>query len=315
MKYTVGLVADLCADLLFRSQEAPVYGQTEIFVDDYTVEVGGSAAIFASQFTKLGGKLAFLGAVGDDLFGNFLLQRLTELNMDTGLIQRIPEMKTAIGLGLAKGDDRAMLTYSGSLQAINSGHIQNSGILERIDHWHIASYFLLEQLQSYWPVLLPLLRSKGVSISLDTNWAPLENWDVVRDILPLVDVFLPNEAEALHISGQKDLESAGRTLAQQTELVIIKCGAAGALAFTKEEVLRIPVPETLTSDLVIADTTGAGDNFDAGFLYAWLQEKPLMECVQLGIRCGTHSLSALGGIEAQVTSDKISIWNNSSMPL
>ena len=69
MTFDVALVADLCADMLFKGDARPTYGQVEHFVDDYQIELGGSAAIFASQFTRLGGRVALYGMVGEDLLG------------------------------------------------------------------------------------------------------------------------------------------------------------------------------------------------------------------------------------------------------
>lgn len=300
MTYDVAVVADLCIDLLFQGDVTPIYGQVEQFVDDYVVEIGGSAAIFAAQLAKLGGKTAFVGAVGKDALGDFLTQRLQDLNIGTDFLHRLDGVKTAVGLGLAKQDDRAMLTYSGSMQAITAGHVLTSGALEQSRHLHLAGYYLLEQLHPFWENALPTLKAKGMSISLDTNWAPKGNWQAILPILPFVDVFIPNEAEARHISGQTDLETAGKWLAQYAGMVIIKQGAEGAAVFKADAFQHFPIPEVLLQDLQIADTTGAGDNFDAGFLYAWLRGETLESCIRLAMRCGTRSLTQMGGIAGQI---------------
>ncbi|HMQ48373.1 MAG TPA: carbohydrate kinase family protein [Saprospiraceae bacterium] len=300
MKYEVAVVADLCIDLLFQGNVTPIYGQVEQFVDDYTVEIGGSAAIFAAQLTKLGGRVAFIGAVGDDAFGDFSTHRLQELGIASTYLQRLAGVKTAVGLGLAKQDDRAMLTYSGSMQALTATYILQSGVLEQSRHLHLAGYYLLEQLHPFWANTLSSLKAKGMTISLDTNWAPKGNWEAIAPILPLVDVFIPNEAEAMRISGQADVAAAGNWLAQYSGMTIIKQGAEGATVFQGNTIQHFAIPEFLLQDLHIADTTGAGDNFDAGFLYAWLQGAPLKNCVQLAMQCGTRSLSQMGGIAGQI---------------
>jgi ribokinase len=85
-------------------------------------------------------------------------------------------------------------------------------------------------------------------------------------------------------------------------LTVIKRGARGAVAFDSASGDRFELPGASLDERSIADTTGAGDNFDAGFLFAWLKGAPLGHCVKLGTRCGISSLAYMGGIEGQLTS-------------
>ena len=141
-----------------------------------------------------------------------------------------------------------------------------------------------------------------MTVSLDTNWSPAGDWDAVREILGYVDVFAPNEEEALHISGMDNVEDAGEWLSRLVKLTVIKRGARGAVAFDSAAGNRFELPGASLDERSIADTTGAGDNFDAGFLFAWLKGAPLGHCVMLGTRCGISSLAYMGGIEGQLTS-------------
>jgi ribokinase len=301
--FDVAMVADLCADMLFRGDVRPVYGQVEQFVDDYEIDVGGSAGIFASQFTRLGGRVALHGVVGEDLLGRFVRERIVSLGISPEYLRTTSQSKTPVGLGLLAQDDRAMLTHVGCWREITIDSVQRSGVLTAARHLHIAGYFLLQELQPHWPTLLSSLKAGGVTISLDTNWAPLGDWNAVRAVLPYVDVFLPNEGEALHISGKNDLAAAGELLAGITGQTVIKCGAQGAVAFTRKERQQFAVPPALLENLRIVDTTGAGDNFDAGFVFAWLRGAALADCVALGMKCATASLAAIGGIEGQLRGD------------
>jgi sugar/nucleoside kinase (ribokinase family) len=112
---------------------------------------------------------------------------------------------------------------------------------------------------------------------------------------------LPNAAEAMAISGASTPEGAGRALSRVCRLVVIKCGKEGAVAYRRGK-QQSPGVQAATLPRV-ADTTGAGDSFDAGFLRAWLLDKPIERCLELGVRCGSTSLAALGGIEAQYAGD------------
>lgn len=300
MKNEIVTIADLCVDLLFVGNVKPIYGQVEQFVNDYTVELGGSTAIFSSQFTKLGGQIRLIGKVGDDVFGHYLVERLLGLKVSPDHIIKSASEKTAVGLGLAYHGDRAMLTYLGAMGELSGDEILSTKLLEKPQHVHITSYYLLGHLQDFWKEQVPLLKQKGATISLDTNWSPFGDWQAVHAILPFIDVFIPNEQEALHISGQSSVLEAGQWLSNFCALTVIKCGGEGAVAFEKDKtVTSFEVPAYLKQDLKIVDTTGAGDNFDAGFLKAWLSGHELKDCVRDGMICGTMSLKQVGGIASQ----------------
>ena len=239
MQYDVAVIADLCVDILVKGDVVPVWGQAEQFVDDYCLELGGSAGIFATQFARLGGRVGLYGTVGNDLFGRYLRERLTGLGVATEHVSTSERFKTPVGLGLIRKDDRAMFTYQGCLQEITFEAVEASGLLAQAPHLHIASYFLLDALRPHWPEVLPRLRERGMTVSLDTNWSPNGNWDAVREILGAVDVFVPNEEEAMRISGSDSVEDAGKWLGDRVKLTVIKRGARGALAFDRETGNRV----------------------------------------------------------------------------
>jgi sugar/nucleoside kinase (ribokinase family) len=290
-------VADISVDLILRGNVRPRFGQFEQRIDDYTLELGGSACIFASQFVRLGGAAGVIGVVGDDPFGDIVLARLQAIGVDVARLRRDPSVRTGLGVALAEPDDRAILTYVGTIDAVLPEVLTDEVALS-CRHWHVASYFLLTRLRDHWPGWLGQLREAGWTISLDTNWDPDASWEGVAELLPLVDVFLPNQAEALAISGMTDVVAAGRALAARGPLVVIKRGELGALAFKDDQ--HWEAPALLVAPTAIVDTIGAGDCFDAGFLRAWLLSKPIEHCLELANRCGAASLTAAGGIEAQL---------------
>ena len=304
MKLDLIAIADLCIDILIDAQVKPEYGQVEQLADQYAIDLGGSVGIFASQFAKLGGSAGLISKIGDDPQGRIILQSLEKAGVDLSLVEIIPVEQTPMGLNLSCKGDRAMLTYLGTLKLIEPS-VFSPSLLDRATHWHIGSYFLLNNLIPAWPGWIKTLKESGITVSLDTNWDPEENWERVHHILPLIDVFLPNEAEALAISGKENLMEAGQFLAAQCPLVVIKKGAEGALLFADNEVIDFKIPAELLVDLHIVDTTGAGDNFDAGFIFEWLAGRDFNTCLYRAVQCGTESLKALGGVKSQIVLKKI----------
>ncbi len=295
-RFDVLAVSDMCVDMILYGNVRPQFHQVEQIIDNYELEVGGSANIFISQMAKLGATAGIIGWVGKDSFGEFLRTNLNTIGVDTTYVKTHPSVKTGIGVALAEKQDRAILTYPGTIDATTTGDLRQS-LLNETRHWHIASLFLLQSVRSCWKAWLSQCRKAGVTTSLDTNWDPEDRWEGVTDLLPLIDVFLPNEAEATRLTGEGDVYRAAGKLASAGNLVIVKRGAKGAIARKGEQLWELH-PEREAHD--IADAIGAGDNFDAGFIYGHLLGWGVDACLALGHRCAVSSLAAPGGIRGQL---------------
>jgi len=289
-------VSDMCVDLLLSGNVRPRFGQVEQLIGAYHLELGGSANIFAAQMAKLGAQAGVIGALGADPLGTFALGRLQSLGLDTGRVWVDARLQTGLGVALIEGNDRAILTFPGSLSAVGPDRLPDLAS-EPCRHWHIASYFLLDRLRSVWRAWLAACRRAGITTSLDPNWDPENRWRGVRELLPEVDVFLPNRAEILAIAGGTDPRMAALELSAAGPLVVVKCGADGVLAAWRGQVWEAP-PLPLQSPVV--DAVGAGDNFDAGFLCGRLSGWSVPNAIALGQRCAVASLASSGGFAGQL---------------
>ncbi|MCL2364078.1 MAG: sugar kinase [Defluviitaleaceae bacterium] len=293
-KYDVITAFDICVDFLMDlGQTEPEFGQKEKLVDNYGLEMGGSACIFATQCAKLGLATTGAGTAGTDNFGTFMLECLERDGVDTMHIRRGTD-KTALTLCLNKtGGDRAILTYMGKMDTVQAAWLDE--LLPQARHLHICSYFLLKSLQSEYPALLKKAKELGVTVSLDTNWDPEENWDGgIKEILPYVDVFLPNENELMLITGKDNVEDALRYVGQFVPTIAVKCGADGAYAYQKGDIIKVDAMK-----ITVADTVGAGDSFNGGFMYGYLNGLPMEECLKCGTTCGSLNASHHGGTAGQ----------------
>jgi sugar/nucleoside kinase (ribokinase family) len=129
--------------------------------------------------------------------------------------------------------------------------------------------------------------------------ATLADPEVVAS-LRSIDIFAPNQKEALRLTGEQTIGAALGRLAELTPTVVIKLGADGAIARSQGQQVHIPA---LPVNAV--DTTGAGDNFDCGFLYGWLKSYSLEDCLRCGNFCGGRSITAHGGWDASPTSSQL----------
>ena len=293
------ILGDANPDLVLTGDVEPEFGQRERLLDGAHLTVGGSGAIVACGAARLGLRVAFCGVVGDDLFGRFMRDELDRRGVDVKGLVVAPDRSTGLTIVLARPDDRAILTYEGTIGDLRAGSIDTE-FLAAASHVHVASYFLQGHLAPDLPVLFERVRANGATTSVDPNWDPSERWDGgVRGLLSHTDVFLPNATEAVHIAGTASVDEAVIALAASAGLVVAKTGPDGAVASRGDELVRAPAP---TVDTV--DTTGAGDSFDAGFLVSWLAGDPLERALAIANACGGLSTRALGGVDAQPTIDE-----------
>lgn len=295
--YDVLVIGELNVDLILTGEDVvPEFGQVEKLVDNATLALGSSSAIFACGASRLGLRVAMAGKVGDDDFGRFVLRTLQERGVDTAPVVVDPEIKTGLTVHFARGNDRAMLTYLGSIAAFRANEV-DQGLFAQARHIHLGCFFLQTGIRSDLAGLFQAARMTGATVSLDPGWDPAEHWNgALRQALTHVDIFLPNEQEAIHIAATADLEPALDRLAQRLPLVVVKLGARGAIARRGEEKAHCSAFEVQA-----INTTGAGDSFDAGFLYAYLHQRDLATCLRWGCACGALATTEIGGIAGQPT--------------
>jgi sugar/nucleoside kinase (ribokinase family) len=293
------VAGEINPDLILSGDVVPTFGQVEKLVDSADLTIGSSSVIFACGAARLGLKVAFIGKCGDDVFGRFMLEEMQKRGVEIRHVIVVPGGSTGLSVILNRGVDRAILTHPGLIPALRAEDIPDS-LLHQAWHLHVASYFLQPYLQKGLPELFEKARSFGLTTSLDTNYDPLEQWQGFDRLLSVTNIFLPNEAEAKSLAAEEDVNDAADILSGKVDTLGIKLGAVGALGIRHGEKIMVPsIPVRLV------DTVGAGDSFDAGFIYGVLQGWPLEKALRVGTICGALSTREAGGTTAQPTLDEI----------
>ncbi len=295
MKFDILVAGEINPDLILSGDVVPEFGQVEKLVDTATLAIGSSSAIFACGAARLGLKVAFIGVCGDDVIGRFMLDELSKHNVHVGNVIVRSDGQTGLSVILNNGSDRAILTHSGLIAELTASDIPDD-LLRQSRHLHVASYFLQTKLQPDLPSLFQHAHSSGLTTSLDTNYDPSGMWAGFDELLSVTDVFLPNQTEALSITKSSDVEPAAKQLAHKAKHVVVKLGAEGALACSQVSLFKatsIPV--------IVIDTVGAGDSFDAGFLYGYLNNWEIEKSLRLACVCGALSTQQAGGTTGQPT--------------
>jgi len=287
------VVGDCNPDVLVMGSDVdPAFGQQEKLVDGISLVIGGSAAITAVAAARLGLRVALVAAVGADPAGEFMRDQLAAEGVDVGSVVVREGAPTGMTVALSRGADRAILTAPGAVASLTTQDVPTA-LLTRARHVHVSSYFLLEH--SLGPGLAAMLRAAraaGATTSLDTNWDPAGKWgdDHLYASLAQTDVLLPNETEALRITGAPGLPAAAEILAAAGPRLVVKLGERGVLCADGPVWHRAELPPVTP-----VDATGAGDCFNAGLIGGLLRGLALPDAAALGCAVGALSTRAVGG--------------------
>ena len=290
------VVGDCNPDVMVLTGDVtPAFGQQEQIVPAVSLVVGGSAAITAVAAARLGASVELVAAIGDDAAGQFMLGELRRAGVGTGHVIVRRDLPTGMSVALSRGGDRAILTALGAIASLTAVDIPAEAF-RRTRHVHVSSYFLLaDSLGPDLATVLAAARSAGAATSLDTNWDPSGRWrsDALSAALAETALLLPNEAEALALSGAADLDAAVASLSARQPAgsrLAVKLGERGVLTADGPVRHQISLPAVTP-----VDTTGAGDCCNAGLIAGLLQDLPFTQAAALGCAAGALSTSALGG--------------------
>jgi sugar/nucleoside kinase (ribokinase family) len=281
-------------DLILYGLPESIPVNRELLASDFEVTLGSSSAILAHNISLLGMRTGFITRAGGDELGRIAMERLAESQVDLShAIRSTSGTKTGVTILLHHGGTRRILTYPGVMFEMTCADL-DLDYLSSARHFHLSSLFLQRGLHAGLPELFRTLKQRGLTISLDTNDDPDDRWDGVLDeILPFVDLLLPNDDEIRRIARRDTVEASLDALAPRVPTIAVKCGSRGALVQQGSQ--RIQVAGVSATPV---DTIGAGDTFNAGFLSAWLRGADAEVCARAGNITGALSTLRPGGTEA-----------------
>ncbi|HEY6337458.1 MAG TPA: sugar kinase [Candidatus Sulfotelmatobacter sp.] len=292
--FDVTIAGELNLDLILYGLPGELPPERELLATGMALTLGSSSAIVAHNLASLGTTVGFQSRIGDDGLGQIALDRLRQAGVDVSKVRVVPgPTKTGLTVLLPRAGWRNILTYPGTIAEFCSDDL-DLDYLANSRHFHLSSYYLQSALRPRVAELFQHLKSKGLTISLDTNDDPADLWQGdLQGVLRHVDIFLPNEREAMKVTGTNNLESAVEKLAKQVPLLVVKLGREGAMAQRGSERFLSPAQKV---DAV--DPVGAGDSFDAGFLHQYLKGADVQACLAAGNMAGALSTTRPGGTEA-----------------
>lgn len=293
--YDIAAIGELNVDIILNGIESEPEIGKEKFARSMTVTLGSSTAIFAANAASLGSKVCFVGMIGRDSFGSLVRSSLEERGVDTSFLVE-GDTPTGATICMSYGEDRANLTYQGAMDVMGFDDIDLS-VFDKVRHIHLSSLFMQSGMLRDVHKILDLAAAKGVTVSLDTQWDPVEKWALdYKTVLPKVTVFMPNEKELQALTGKSNLEDAiAEVQPYLGNAMLLKCGSDGSILIRKDGSRNV-LPAFLNSNVV--DAIGAGDSCNAGFVSAFVKGLPLEECQRTGNLTGAVNTTAAGGTGA-----------------
>jgi sugar/nucleoside kinase (ribokinase family) len=300
-RYDVLVYGPVFCDLIFTGLAAMPSLGTEIFSDDLIIAPGGSA-IVANGLHRLGAKVGLIAELGNDHLSQVLWELMGELGLDRSLIRKHPYPLPQVTVSLSYPKDRGFVTcFHRPEDPPNLTSLLQENPTQ---HLHLCSF--LAALES--PDAAHIAHEAGATISMDPGW----DQEALQDprlsaMITNLDVFLPNHDELCQIVQEDNPKQAARQVfsSMSAGVLIVKDGANGVKGYAPNT--HSPLHEPAIR-VTAVDTTGAGDAFDAGYIYAAIQNKPISTCLKYGVICGGLTTRQPGGTAAFPTLKEVEQW-------
>jgi ribokinase len=262
--------------------------EDESFVTEYKESCGGSAANTVVGLARLGLKVGFVGRVADDQEGRLLLDDFRKENVDTHGIVVAKNGLSGVVMGfIDKEGQRALYVVPGVNDAIGPKGV-SLDYLRRTRLLHLSSFVGEQSFESQKRVVDRI--SSSVKVSFDPGMLYAKRGlSALRPLIRRAFAMMPNEAELMLLTGKGYEEGAKKLISEGVEVVAVKLGKKGCFVTNGEEkhLLKPCKAEAV-------DTTGAGDAWNAGFLYGLLRNKDLQECGRLGNFVASRCIRKMG---------------------
>ncbi len=288
------VVGSINMDLVVRVPHSPKPGET-ILGGDFETYPGGKGANQAVAAARMGGEVTMVGRVGNDDFGNTLIQGLVEDKIKTTHVIKDSKSRTGVAMiSVAADGENMIVVASGANANVSVEDVGNTRSLMR------DTDLLLVQLECPLQTVtaaIELAKAYGVPVVL--NPAPAQ--PLPKSLLKNVDYLTPNQNELLILTGEVNLND-GIEKIQKWGLknLIITLGANGARLISEGIDQHIPAHE-----ITAVDTTAAGDAFNGALAVAIAEGKPLLEAVSYGMAAGALASTKRGAQPSLPTRDAV----------
>lgn len=280
------VVGSISTDFVVETKNQPAQGET-VFGEDFSTSFGGKGANQAVACAKLGTKTSMIGAVGDDTFGEALIDNLTEYSINTDAVKTADTTPSGSAIITLYNRDNSIIYVAGANDKVKPDDITNQKeLIQSADIVIVQNETPLETVEALIDQCaqhsVPLILNPAPARMLDQKW------------IDKINYLTPNETEFAEMFPGESMEEV---LVRYPHKLIITLGEQGAMYHDGEKV--ITVPSYLVEPKNIVDTTGAGDTFNGALAVALANKLALTQAIRFANLAGSLSIQqkgAQGGI-------------------
>lgn len=297
--FDVVCIGVVLMDLPVGPLDEQIFHKETTMVPSIRLTTGGDAFNEAVILARLGKKPALYGKIGQDMLGDIIVKRCAEEGIDHSMLRRDPDTDTRINVVVVGTDGQRhfIKTESAGSGSFSPEEIDGT-FAEKARAVSLASIFS-SRLRNTETILKILKSARHRGLVTFADMVPMTAGETIKDIaeaLSYLDYFLPNREEAAMLTGFQDPDAMADCLLEYgVQNVAVKLGKEGCLIKNKRERYLLPA---FPADAV--DTTGAGDNFSAGFITAVLDGMELKDCgtfANAAAAVSTESIGAVDGVK------------------
>jgi sugar/nucleoside kinase (ribokinase family) len=293
-------VGQLAADILVRPVDQLDFASDTRRVEPIRLGNGGDGLNVAIGLARLGVSVGFIGLIGEDPWGDFLVSVIDREGIDRRGLKRTGAAGTcSVLVAINSRGERTFFYHGGANDLFAPEHVDPALVAEA-EAVHVGGTYLLPRFDGEGAAaLFRSARSLGKLTSMDVTWDVTGRWlAVIEPCLPHLDWFLPSVKEAALITGQGGPEDMAAFLrGRGVANLVIKLGERGCYVLPAGEqgffVPAFPVQ--------VVDTTGAGDSFVAGFLAGLRRGWQPRQCARLACAAAALDIQRVGATAGMPT--------------
>lgn len=294
------VIGSLNIDFVVNVPEMPRVGET-LLAEEFTLIPGGKGANQACAAAKLGGEVTMLGAVGDDMYGDLLVQSLQNAGVCVDHLQHLDQVSTGIALiSVNREGDNHIIVIQGANKAVDRAYIDRK--MDVIRDSDIVIFQLEIPLDT---VEYAAKKAKELGKTVILDPAPAQR-DLPETLIQNVDIIKPNETELMTLIGADTLGDLGVSTAQLRDrgagCVVVTLGGDGAYLSQKEQSGKRFYAD---QSVKVVDTTAAGDSFTAAMAVSLAKGESLEEAIQLAMRVADIVITRKGAQSSIPTMEEV----------
>ena len=264
----------------------------ELYSKDFDIQLGGGATVIPIILSNLGIESKLGTLLGKGIQSSIAEELLSKLNFTNFYNFHTKDTSpVVITSAVSMPEDRAFISHcEDRTNDFTDKFATDEKVYDFLKDSKICSAI------PAFPDVMKKIHSEGSFVVFDVGWNETQNKEAIFSQLQNVDLYSPNDKEAMFLTESASPEEAVEKLADHVKFPIVKIGGKGCLSYQKGKIIHVDMPCKFNA----IDMTGAGDNFLAGIVYGLHNNMDLIDCLKMGNIFGGNSTTQLGCYKANI---------------